>query len=58
MKAFRKLLCECEDDFCRYGIEDGDIGFHLVWKGSSSFASAGSTMSLPIVPICLRAMLV
>ncbi len=57
MKAFRKVICENEDEFCRYGIEDGNLGSHSEWKGACSFASAESTVSLPIVSICLCAML-
>lgn len=56
IKAFKKVICENKELYHRYGIEDGDLGSHSAWKGSCSFTSAGSTVSPPIVSICLRAM--
>ena len=55
MKCFRKVILENEDEFRRYGIEDGDLGSHSARKGSASYASSGSTVSPPIVSVCLRA---
>jgi hypothetical protein len=42
--------------FFALGISPGDLGSHLARKGASSHTCAGTTVSLPIVSICLRAM--
>ncbi len=55
MKCFRKVILENEDDFWRLGIQDGDLGSHSARKGSCSYASSGSTVSPPIVSVCLHA---
>ena len=44
------------EEFLLLGIKPGDLGSHSARKGASSFASAGSTVSPPMVSICLRAM--
>ena len=44
------------EEFLVLGIKPGDLGSHSARKGASSFASAGSTVSPPMVSICLRAM--
>ncbi|KAL7462369.1 hypothetical protein ACHAXS_002746 [Conticribra weissflogii] len=56
MKCFRKVILENEDEFCRMGIQDGDLGSHSARKGACSYASSGSTVSPPIVSVCLQAM--
>ena len=33
MKCFRKVILENEDEFCRMGIQDGDLGSHSVHRG-------------------------
>ncbi len=38
------------------GIKPGDLGLNSTRKGACSFASAGSTVSPPMVSICLLAM--
>ena len=42
--------------FFALGISPGDLGSHSARKGSSSHASSGTTVSPPMVSICLRAM--
>jgi hypothetical protein len=42
--------------FFALGISPGDLGSHLARKGASSHACAGTTVSLPMVSICLCAM--
>ena len=44
------------EEFLLLGIKPGDLGSHSARKGASSFASAGSTVSPPMVSICLQAM--
>jgi len=44
------------EEFLLMGIRPGDLGSHSARKGSCSYASAGSTVSPPMVSICLRAM--
>ncbi len=42
--------------FLGLGICPGNLGLRSVWKGVCSFAVGGSTVCLPMVSICLRAM--
>ena len=56
MKCFKKVIAENEDEFKRFGVGIGDLGSHSARKGACSFASAGCTVSPPMVSICLRAM--
>ena len=56
MKVFHKVVNENEQKYRALGINPGDLGSHSARKGSCSFASAGSTVSPPMVSICLRAM--
>ena len=51
----RVIKTNC-DEFLELGIRPGDLGSHSARKGACSFASAGSTVSPPMVSICLRAM--
>ena len=43
------------DLFLAQGISPSDLGSHLARKGACSYASEGSTVCLPMVSICLRA---
>ncbi len=56
MKCFWKVILENEEEFCHMGIQDGDLGSHSSCKGSCSYSSSGSTVSPPIVSICVQAM--
>ena len=56
MKCFHKVVIENEELFLRLGVGEGDLGSHSARKGACSFASSGSTVSPPIVSVCLRAM--
>lgn len=42
--------------FLGLGISPGDLGSHSARKGASSHACSGSTVSPPMVSICLRVM--
>ena len=42
--------------FFALGISPGDLGSHSARKGASSHACAGTTVSPPMVSICLCAM--
>ena len=56
MKIFHQVIQENEEAFRKLGVDVGDLGSHSARKGSCSFASAGSTVSPPMVSICLRAL--
>jgi len=56
MDCLRRIIENNLDEFLQLGIRPGDLGSHSVRKGACSFASAGSTVSPPMVSICLRAM--
>ncbi len=56
MKCFHKVINANPEAFKVHGIGPGDLGSHSARKGACSHASAGSTVSPPIVLICLRAM--
>ncbi len=56
MDRLRRIIVSNEDEFLQLGICPGDLGSHSERKGACSFASAGSTVSPPMVSICLRAM--
>ena len=43
-------------EFFSLGISPGNLGSHSARKGAASFACAGSTVSPPMVSVCLRAM--
>jgi hypothetical protein len=55
MDCLRRVV-ENNLDVFLVGILLGDLGSHSTWKGASSYASAGSTVCLPMVSICLHAM--
>ena len=56
MKVFHRVMCNNEEAFQRVGVKPGDLGSHSTRKGACSLAASGSTVSPPIVSICLRAM--
>ena len=56
MDCLHRIVENNQDEFLLLGVRPGDLGSHSAWKGACSFASAGSTVSPPMVSICLRAM--
>ena len=56
MDCLRRIIANNADEFLHLGIRPGDLGSHSARKGACSYASAGSTVSPPMVSICLRAM--
>ena len=56
MDCLHRVIRNNLEEFLMLGIKPGDLGSHSAQKGASSYASAGSTMSPPMVSICLRAM--
>jgi hypothetical protein len=56
MGCLHRILEKHSDEFFALGISPGDLGSHSARKGSSSHASSGTTVSPPMVSICLRAM--
>ena len=56
MACLHRVIENNLEVFLLLGIKPGDLGSHSARKGASSFASAGSTVSPPMVSICLRAM--
>jgi len=56
MACLHRVIENNLEEFLLLGIKPGDLGSHSARKGASSFASAGSTVSPPMVSICLRAM--
>lgn len=56
MDCLHRIIDKHRDAFYSLGITAGDLGSHSARKGACSYASAGSTVSPPIVSICLRAM--
>ena len=56
MDCLRRIGDNNYEEFIKLGISPGDLGSHSARKGSCSLASAGTTVSPPMVSICLRAM--
>ncbi len=56
MDCLHRIIAKYHEDFFCLGISAGDLGLHSARKGSSSYACAGSTVSPPMVSVCLRAM--
>jgi len=56
MDCLRRIVEKKQSEFLALGIRPGDLGSHSARKGACSFAAAGSTVSPPMVSICLRAM--
>ncbi len=53
MACLHRVIENNLEEFLLLGIKPGDLGSHSARKGASSFASAGSTVSPPMVSICL-----
>lgn len=56
MDCLHRIINKHHEELYALGIAPGDLGLHSARKGACSFASAGTTVSPPIVSICLRAM--
>jgi hypothetical protein len=56
MSCLHRIIKKYTDEFFALGINPGDFGSHSARKGASSHACSGTTVSPPIVSICLRAM--
>jgi hypothetical protein len=56
MDCLHRIIDKHHEEFYALGISAGDLGSHSARKGACSYASAGTTVSPPIVSICLRAM--
>lgn len=56
MDCLRRIVENNLEEFRQLGISPGDLGSHSARKGSCSLASTGTTVSPPMVSICLRAM--
>jgi hypothetical protein len=56
MGCLHRILEKHSDVFFALGISPVDLGLHSSRKGSSSHASSSTTVSPPMVLICLRAM--
>ncbi len=56
MDCLRRTIKKHLDEFLALGISPGDLGSHSAMKRACSYASAGNTVCLPMVSICLRAM--
>jgi hypothetical protein len=56
MECMHRIIAKYPDDFFSLGISAGDLGSHSARKGAASHACAGSTVSPPMVSVCLRAM--
>ena len=56
MGCLHRIIEKYPNEFFALGIRPGDLGSHSARKGASSHACAGTTVSPPIVSICLRAM--
>jgi hypothetical protein len=54
--ASGRIIENNTDEFIHLGICPGNLGSHSAQKGACSYASAGSTVSPPMVSICLQAM--
>ena len=55
MKCFPQIIADNEMLFFNMGVGIGTLGLHSARKGACSWASAGTTVSPPMTPICLRA---
>jgi hypothetical protein len=56
MGCLHRIIEKYSDEFFALGISPGDLGSHSARKGASSHALSGTTVSPPMVSICLRAM--
>lgn len=56
MDCIHRIIAKYPNEFFALGISAGDLGSHSARKGAASHACAGSTVSPPMVSVCLRAM--
>jgi hypothetical protein len=56
MDCIHRIIAKYPEEFFALGISAGDLGSHSARKGAASHACAGSTVSPPMVSVCLRAM--
>ena len=56
MGCLHRIVEKYSDELMAFGISPGELGSHSARKGSSSYAASGTTVSPPMVSICLRAM--
>jgi len=56
MECLHRIVEKYPQVFLGLGISPGDLGSHSARKGASSHACSGSTVSPPMVSICLRTM--
>ena len=56
MDCLHRIVVKYPEAFFALGISPGDLGSHSARKGASSHACSGTTVSPPMVSICLRAM--
>ena len=56
MECLHRIVGKYPQVFLGLGISPGDLGSHSARKGASSHACSGSTVSPPMVSICLCAM--
>jgi hypothetical protein len=56
IECLHRIVGKYPQVFLGLGISPGDLGSHSARKGASSHACSGSTVSPPMVSICLRAM--
>ena len=56
MDHLHRIIGKYPANFFALGISPGDLGSHSARKGASSHASSGTTVSLPMVSICLCTM--
>ena len=56
MDCIHRIIAKYPREFFAVGISAGDLGSHSARKGAASHACAGSTVSPPMVSVCLRTM--
>ena len=56
MNCLHGIVEKCSEELKAFGISPGEMGSHSARKGSSSHTASGTTVSPPMVSICLRAM--
>jgi len=56
MDCIHRIIAKYPREFFAVGISASDLGLHSARKGAASHACAGSTVSPPMVSVCLRAM--
>ena len=56
MDCLHRIVAKHPEECSALGISPGDLGSHSARKGAASHACSGTTVSPPMVSICLRAM--